>query len=276
MASTARKAKGKKSQAISDVSGFQVPYKDLKTTWEGFRVEPEEYDPKHPQLTPARNVIDATALFKPRPNTDPENVDVPIGYSFDPFIPIQQRPPVGVPATGFVGSAVVGVDPSVSVSSVVGLGTIGAFTLFITLDVNPTGVAGTGETGTETPEAGIVETGVAGTGEVGTEIPEAGIVETGVGATGETGTESIELIIVETGVEATGVVAPVTEEGDGNVQTSVSGNAGVGSTGTTGSEISEIAVIETGLAGTGAIGSVSIQVAQGWGEDAWSTAAWGE
>lgn len=256
MASTARKAKGKKSQAISDVSGFQVPYKDLKTTWEGFRVEPEEYDPKHPQLTPARNVIDATALFKPRPNTDPENVDVPIGYSFDPFIPIQQRPPVGVPATGFVGSAVVGVDPSVSASSVTGIGTIGVFTLFITLDVNPTGVAGTGETGTETPEAGIVETGV--------------------GATGETGTESIELIIVETGVEATGVVAPVTEEGDGNVQTSVSGNAGVGSTGTTGNEISEIAVIETGLAGTGAIGSVSIEVAQGWGEDAWSTGAWGE
>ena len=56
----ARRAKGKKSVAISARSGFKVPYRSLKTTWDGLRVEPEEWEPKHPQLTPAKNVIDAT------------------------------------------------------------------------------------------------------------------------------------------------------------------------------------------------------------------------
>ena len=70
----ARNAKGKKSYAISDISGFKVRYTQLKTTWDNLRVEPEEWEPKHPQLTPARNVIDAQQLFKPRPDNDPENV----------------------------------------------------------------------------------------------------------------------------------------------------------------------------------------------------------
>ena len=67
-------AQGKKSQAISDISGAKVPYTQLKTTWDNLRVEPSEYDPKHPQLTPAQNVVDATALRNPRPDNDPENV----------------------------------------------------------------------------------------------------------------------------------------------------------------------------------------------------------
>ena len=71
----ARFATGKKSKAISDISGFKVKYTQLKTTWDNLRVEPEEYSPKHPQLTPAKNVVDATALFNPRPDNDPENVD---------------------------------------------------------------------------------------------------------------------------------------------------------------------------------------------------------
>ena len=50
----ARFASGKKSKAISDISGFEVKYTQLKTTWDNLRVEPEEYSPKHPQLTPAK------------------------------------------------------------------------------------------------------------------------------------------------------------------------------------------------------------------------------
>ena len=180
MAATARRAKGKKSVAIGDISGFKIPYKDLKTTWEGFRVEPEDFDPKHPQLTPAKNVIDATALFKPRPDTDPENVVVPIGYSFDPFIPIQQRPPVGVPSFGFVGFVLAAIDDVENATGVEGTGQLGSFTLFITLDAIVSGLAGTGAVGTESLEAEIVEAGVAGTGEIGTEIVEAGIIATGV------------------------------------------------------------------------------------------------
>ena len=256
MAAAARKAKGKKSVAIGDISGFKIPYKELKTTWEGFRVEPEDFDPKHPQLTPAKNVIDATALFKPRPDTDPENVVVPIGYSFDPFIPIQQRPPVGVPSFGFVGFVLAAIDDVENATGVAGTAQLGSVTLFITLDVISSGVAGTGAVGTETVEAGIIATGVAATGQIGTESLEAGIVESGVAGTGE--------------------VAPVTEEGDGNIQISVSGFGGVGGVGAVGNEISELVIFETGLAATGQIGTESLEVNEAWGEDAWSTGGWGE
>jgi hypothetical protein len=276
MAATARRAKGKKSVAIGDISGFKIPYKDLKTTWEGFRVEPEDFDPKHPQLTPAKNVIDATALFKPRPDTDPENVVVPIGYSFDPFIPIQQRPPVGVPSFGFVGFVLAAIDDVENATGVEGTGQLGSFTLFITLDAIVSGLAGTGAVGTETVEAEIVEVGVAGTGQIGAESLEAGIIATGVAATGQIGTESLEAEIVESGVAGTGEVAPVTEEGDGNIQISVTGFSGIGGVGEVGNEISELVIFETGLAGTGQIGTESVEVNEAWGEDAWSTGVWGE
>ena len=69
------------SQAISDISGLRVPYTQLKTTWDGLRVSPEDFEPKQPQLTPAKNVVDATALFNPRPDNDPENVEVFIGFT---------------------------------------------------------------------------------------------------------------------------------------------------------------------------------------------------
>ena len=92
----ARYATGKKSVAISDRSGFKVKYNELRTTWDGLRVAPDEWEPKHPQLTPAKNVIDAQQLFQPRSTAQSqEDVVIYIGYSFDPFLPIQERPPVG-------------------------------------------------------------------------------------------------------------------------------------------------------------------------------------
>ena len=142
-----RRAKGKKSVAISDRSGFKVPYRSLKTTWDGLRVEPEEYEPKHPQLTPARNVVDATALFDPRPDNDPENVEIKYGFTFDPFADRSSRPPVGIPAFGSIGHINVGLDSNVSVSGTEGLTNIGSFTLFISLDALVTGVAATGAVG---------------------------------------------------------------------------------------------------------------------------------
>jgi hypothetical protein len=140
----ARYASGKKSQAISDISGLRVPYTKLRTTWDGLRVSPEDFDPKQPQLTPAKNVVDATALFNPRPDTDPENVVVYIGFTQDWTIDPRLLPPVGVPSIGTVG--------------------------YVNLEITPTqtGVGGTGAVGTETLEMSINEVGVAGTGGVGT------------------------------------------------------------------------------------------------------------
>ena len=165
-----RRAKGKKSVAISDRSGFKVPYRSLKTTWDGLRVEPEEYEPKHPQLTPARNVVDATALFDPRPDNDPENVEIKYGFTFDPFADRSSRPPVGIPAFGSIGHINVAFDSNASVTGLAGTTALGAFSLFISLDALVTGVAGTGaigSLGTDVDET-IIPTGVAGTGAIGT------------------------------------------------------------------------------------------------------------
>jgi hypothetical protein len=179
----ARYASGKKSLAISDISGLRVPYTKLRTTWDGLRVSPEDFDPKQPQLTPAKNVVDATALFNPRPDTDPENVVVYIGFTQDWTIDPRLLPPVGVPSIGTVG--------------------------YVNLEITPTqtGVGGTGAVGTETLEMSINEVGVAGTGGVGVEVPSA--VVTGVsgsGGTGGVGIEALSLSIDEDGVAGTGAV----------------------------------------------------------------------
>ena len=178
-----KRAKGKKSRAISDQSGFSVPYTSLKTTWEGFRVEPEEWEPKHPQLTPAKNVIDATALFQPRPDNDEEVTAFYVGFNYDIFLDRNQRPNVGISGSGYAGN------------------------VEIHTSLAETGVAGTGAVGTETPEASIDEAGVAGTGAVGTETP--GIEVTGVsgaGSSGAVGVEALSISIDEAGVAGTGAV----------------------------------------------------------------------
>ena len=106
----ARNAKGKKSYAISDISGFKVRYTQLKTTWDNLRVEPEEWEPKHPQLTPVKNIIDAISLFNPRPNNDPENAEVVIGYNYDIFLDKNQIKSIGVSSSGSSGFASVVIE----------------------------------------------------------------------------------------------------------------------------------------------------------------------
>lgn len=168
----ARFASGKKSKAISDISGFKVRYTQLKTTWDNLRVEPEEYSPKHPQLTPAKNVVDATALFNPRPDNDPENVEIQFGFTKNPFVSRLERSQtsIGIPAFGRIG----GFTPEVVQSST----------------PSPSGVAGTSALGTSEIQAQIDEAGVAGTGAIGSESIEFGadITGTGVAGTGAVGT----------------------------------------------------------------------------------------
>jgi len=194
----ARYARGKKSNAIGDRSGFKVKYTDLKTTWDGLRVEPEDWEPKQPQLTPAKNVIDATALFNPRPDTDPDNVKFFVGYTQDWTIDPRLLPGIGMNGRGAVAplglsNFIVGPD----VTGIAGTGAIG--TLNNVLTITETGVAGTGAIGTETPLASITETGVAGTGAIGafgeTDGPnmQLSITESGVAGTGAIGTEVVNL-----------------------------------------------------------------------------------
>ena len=304
----AKYARGKKSQAISDRGGLKVPYTDLMTTWDGLRVSPDDWEPKQPQLTPAKNVVDATALFNPRPDTDPENAEVFIGYNFDFFTPIQDRPPVGihglgvvshgsvlemdVSVTGVAGTGAVGtVYPNPAINPAVGTGAIGDFELVVSLDVNVTsvigtgalgdlifattvtGVTGTGAIGAEVPESEIEETGVAGTGAIGAYAPENVLTATGVAGTGATGTETAVSEISVSGISGTGSVHVIGTGAGSDFNLIVGPITGLGGVGTTGSEIAETEISETGLAGTGAIGSVDPAV--GWGNNAWGNGTWG-
>ena len=182
----AKYARGKKSYAISDRSGLRVRYTQLKTTWDGLRVSPEDWEPKQPQLTPAKNVVDATALFNGRPDTDPENVVVYIGYTQDWTVDPRLRPGVGTSGFSHVGNV----------------------SLFLTSEPSPVGLGGTGEIGTETfeTETGTL-TGTAGDGEVGVEIPAVFVTGvSGGGGAGDVGVEALNLSIDETGVGGDGDV----------------------------------------------------------------------
>ena len=205
-------AKGRKSLAISDRSGFRVPYKNLRTEWNGLRVSPDDYDPKHPQLTPPKNITDATALYSPRPDSDPENVSFYVNYNWFGFqnVPLSAdgftqpsmdsrdyEKPNRLNAKGSIGTVSIETPVEVSVSSVHRQALVGAES--IEIEVNQTGIAGTGAIGTETLESSITETGVAGTGALGVFGETDGanltlsITETGVAGTGAIGTESLDV-----------------------------------------------------------------------------------
>jgi len=190
----AKYARGKKSYAISDRSGLRVRYSKLKTTWDGLRVSPEDWEPKNPQLTPAKNVVDATALFNPRPDTDPENVAIFIGFTQDWTIDPRLLPSVGV--VGFSHTGFVSID----IASV----------------PSPSGLGGTGGTGAELLELTIAETGVGGTGAVGVEIPAAFVTGvSGGGGAGAVGVEALSISIDEAGVGGTGAVGAESIELEG-------------------------------------------------------------
>ena len=211
----ARYATGKKSKAISDISGFKVNYTDLKTTYDNLRVEPSDFDPKHPQLTPAKNVIDATALFQPRPDNDPENVSFVVGFNTDIFaskIENAQKG-IGVKGLGSIGTFTIRLDHSQDVTGVAGTGALG--TLNFKSTITETGVAGTGAIGTSVITNKVNETGVSGTGAIGGFGVTDGasikltISETGLAGTGAIGTEVPKVSLTETGVAGTGAIGSV-------------------------------------------------------------------
>jgi hypothetical protein len=246
----ARYAKGKKSYAISDRGGQRVRYTQLKTTWDGLRVAPDEWEPKHPQLTPARNIIDAEQLFKPRSTgQDREDVVIYLAHTFDPFTRSLERKSVGA----------------------AGLGTVGEINSDdISLLILETGTAGTGAVGTETiqMESNPSASGLGGTGAVGTEAVELSIAEAGVAGTGAVGTEAVELSIAEAGVAGTGATG--VELGF----LEVTGNSGNGGTGGVGVEALNLSITEAGVAGTGAVGNETIDI-PAWGFGTWGSGTWG-
>ena len=205
----ARYAKGKKSYAISDRGGQRVRYTQLKTTWDGLRVAPDEWEPKHPQLTPARNIIDAEQLFKPRSTgQDREDVVIYLAHTFDPFTRSLERKSVGAAGLGTVGE-INSDDVSLLIleTGVAGTGAVGTETIQMESNPSASGLGGTGAIGTEALDLSIAEAGVAGTGATGVEL---GFLEvtgnSGNGGTGGVGVEALNLSITEAGVAGTGAV----------------------------------------------------------------------
>ena len=286
----ARYASGKKSQAISDISGAKVPYTQLKTTWNNLRVEPSEFDPKHPQLTPAKNVIDATALYDPRPSTDVENVVIDFAFTSNIFLSRVERSQIGTnihargnvgtvsfvieeEQTGVVGTTAIGAfAPGFDVSGVAGTTAIGNYTPQDQIDVDVTevgatsaigafgagfeitGVQATGGTGTETiTHDRIFELpngGSVGTGAIGTSAPQTDVISTNIAGTSAVGAEIPQSDVIATGVAGTGVIGTFGEEGNGTLNLTITPTSATG-TANAGSEVAESEIPESNQNGFG-------------------------
>jgi len=296
----ARYASGKKSQAISDISGAKVPYTQLKTTWNNLRVEPSEFDPKHPQLTPAKNVIDATALYDPRPSTDVENVVIDFAFTSNIFLSRVERSQIGtnihakgnvgtvsflieqgltgVQGVSAVGSAAAGIGVNgvagtfdigdylpeqqidVSVSKVTGTTAIGDFGA----GVGASKVTGTGAIGTSTFNFDRVfelpNGGSVGTGGIGTFAPQTDVIATNIAGTGGINNVTVGNEPLVTGVAGTGVIGTFGEEGNGTLNLTITPTSATG-TANAGSEVLESEIPESNQ--------------NGFGENAFGYGVWG-
>ena len=124
-------ASGKYAYGISDRSGFRYRLRDMRKEWNGFLVGKDEWEEKHPQLTPLRKRPDPIAIKNARP--EPNLVEErsiqygfnPVGYSdYNNLVPNNL---VAIASLGTVIAFGVG-DPSSSTDSVVlsGISTTGS------------------------------------------------------------------------------------------------------------------------------------------------------
>ena len=61
-------AVGKYAKFISDRSGLEFPYTEMRIEWNGARVHYSEYEKKHPQLEPKRFQAEPQGLRNARPD----------------------------------------------------------------------------------------------------------------------------------------------------------------------------------------------------------------
>jgi hypothetical protein len=66
-------ASNKNAYGICDITGFRYKLIDMKKTWNGLLVGPDQFDPKHPQIEPRNVATDPQALQDPRPDTSDDN-----------------------------------------------------------------------------------------------------------------------------------------------------------------------------------------------------------
>ena len=65
-------ALGKFAKGLCDRCAFEYKLSELREEWNGAKVCPDCYEPKHPQLEQLTATADPEALYRPRPNNDHE------------------------------------------------------------------------------------------------------------------------------------------------------------------------------------------------------------
>ena len=65
-------ALGKFAKGLCHRCAFEYKLSELREEWNGAKVCPDCYEPKHPQLEPLTATADPEALYRPRPNNDHE------------------------------------------------------------------------------------------------------------------------------------------------------------------------------------------------------------
>ena len=66
-------ASNKNAYGICDITGFRYKLKDMKKTWDGLLVGPDQWDAKHRQLMPKPAVVDAQAIKDARVEAKDDN-----------------------------------------------------------------------------------------------------------------------------------------------------------------------------------------------------------
>ena len=105
-------ASDKNAYGISDRSGFRYRLRDMRREWNGFLVGKDEYEPKHPQLFPPRDVVDPEALRNPRPETNLSE-QRSFQYGFNPVgfsDPLNLFDSNNLVASGGIGGVTIGGD----------------------------------------------------------------------------------------------------------------------------------------------------------------------
>ena len=123
-----RYATGKYAKAISDRSGVEYRYKDMRKEWNGLLVGKDEFERKHPQLGPFRKIHDPQTLKEARPN----NNKIPVTVKFPIFSIVTLQYQLVPQAEGFVGTVTFGGDvvtpTSATITGVSGTGSVGTVT----------------------------------------------------------------------------------------------------------------------------------------------------
>ena len=123
-----RYATGKYAKAISDRSGLEYRYKDMRKEWTGLLVGKDEFERKHPQLGPFRKIHDPQTLKEARPN----NNKIPVTVKFPVFSTVTLQYQLVPQAEVLLGKVTFGGD------------------VVTPTDATTTGVSGTGSIGTVT------------------------------------------------------------------------------------------------------------------------------